>query len=89
MPPDWVGAIMHSRSSTGSGTSKWVPFSAVIAASAVSCIQAFRAAVPRSLRDGSASSTATASSTVAPWPAIVAATDSCSATIRASSSTPH
>ena len=69
--------------------SKWTPLSAWIAASEVSCIHACRASVPCSVREGSSSSAATACSTVAPGPAIWAATASCSATTRASSSSPH
>ena len=89
MPPFCVGAIRHSIVRTRSGMSKWTPWSRSIASSAVVCIQARSASVPRSVRAGSASRTATASATLAPDPAICSARADCSAVIRASSSTPH
>src|SRR5207344_870863 len=59
---------------TGSGMSKWVPCNSTIALSASACIHSRNASSPGMLRAGSASRTSTARSTVAPGPAICAAT---------------
>ncbi len=89
MPPFSDGAIMHSIVFICSGMSKCTPSTAAIASSAVACIHSRSASLPCRTRDGSLSSLAIASAMVAPGPAISFTIRSCSAAIRASSSSPH
>jgi hypothetical protein len=89
MPPVCVGAMRHSRRLTGSGMSKDVSVSSASARSDVSCIHRWSASVPDSFRAGSASSRSMASAVEVPAPYSSAATASCSAVSRATSSRPQ
>ena len=88
MPPSWVGAIMHSSVRISAGMSNCVPREfgdrpvAGLLHPPLQCVGAVEFAARVGIED------AIASATDAPG-LISFAMDSCSATMRASSSTPH